>query len=236
MQAPGAQLGRRGTSPNAKKQVTARHWLSFLVMSAPPPVLRKHYKQRAAVSAFYMGGPIDLGCDGEYLIMRTQSCVSILFFPLTFPHKVHLLPPHAEVMSCFYLWSTLPRLLFLFRATTIPLLQFVSLHAVMRLVHQHPAVRFIFHHFYVFMFSCSTQVVIASRSSFVRICASVDGSELRKFRVVGGVVQVRAHFSIHIFAEYCRSNCIVVGSLNGWFTYISSPCLRLLPWMVCAAS
>ena len=38
------------------------------------------------------------------------------------------------------------------------------------------------------------QVVIASRSSFVRICATVDGSELRKFRVVGGVVQVRAIF------------------------------------------
>jgi len=28
----------------------------------------------------------------------------------------------------------------------------------------------------------------------VRICATVDGSELRKFRVVGGVVQVRAIF------------------------------------------
>jgi hypothetical protein len=35
------------------------------------------------------------------------------------------------------------------------------------------------------------QVVIASRSSFVRICTTVDGGELRKFRVVGGVVQVR---------------------------------------------
>jgi hypothetical protein len=33
-----------------------------------PPVLRKHYKQRAAVTAFYMGGPIDLGSDGEYVL------------------------------------------------------------------------------------------------------------------------------------------------------------------------
>jgi hypothetical protein len=45
----------------------------------------------------------------------------------------------------------------------------------------------------------------------VRICASVDGSELRKFRVVGGVVQVRAHFSIHICAEYFWNNYVVLG-------------------------
>ena len=46
------------------------------------------------------------------------------------------------------------------------------------------------------------QVVIASRSSFVRICATVDGSELRKFRVVGGVVQVRAIFR-RCFVDLC---------------------------------
>jgi hypothetical protein len=68
-------------------------------MAAPLPVLRKHYKQRAAVTAFYMGGPVDLGSDGKYLIIRTQAPFSVWLFPLTFPHKVHLLPPHAEVMS-----------------------------------------------------------------------------------------------------------------------------------------
>jgi hypothetical protein len=44
------------------------------------PVLRKHYKQRAAVTAFYMGGPVDIGSDGECSAM-TRLCVfgSLMF-------------------------------------------------------------------------------------------------------------------------------------------------------------
>jgi hypothetical protein len=44
---------------------------------------------------------------------------------------------------------------------------------------------------YFYLLMRAYQVVIASRSSFVRICSTVDGTEMRKFRVVGGVVQVR---------------------------------------------
>jgi hypothetical protein len=47
-------------------------------MSSHPPVLRKHYKQRAAVTAFYMGGPIDLGSDGEPLLRG--RCWRFYFF------------------------------------------------------------------------------------------------------------------------------------------------------------
>ena len=47
-------------------------------MSSHPPVLRKHYKQRAAVTAFYMGGPIDLGSDGEPLLWG--RCWRFYFF------------------------------------------------------------------------------------------------------------------------------------------------------------
>ena len=53
--------------------------LSLFYMAAPP-VLRKHYKQRAAITAFYTGGPIDLGSDGEFLSSDPQMSISPLPF------------------------------------------------------------------------------------------------------------------------------------------------------------
>ncbi len=74
----------------------------------------------------------------------------------------------------------------------------------LEVIHQEPAMIDILYYFEIYLLN-DAQVVIASRSSFVRICAAVDGSELRKFRVVGGVVQVRARSSIeicHAFLAY----------------------------------
>jgi hypothetical protein len=68
----------------------------------------------------------------------------------------------------------------------------------LEVMHQYASIMNILLRFDLFLLN-DTQVVIASRSSFVRICATVDGSELRKFRVVGGVVQVRAHFLMNLF-------------------------------------